>query len=393
MSTVRNKQSSNQLSPLNWLDLLQTIGQDFLQFSNPVCDDQKHLQASIDWLLLAFNRVHKQGFSAGYSLKIGWKTPYPETTGYIIPTLLNFANWSDYRRTEIIAACITSGEWLLTQQKSNGSFWGYNLEIPIVFDTGQIIFGLCALYQHTKADKYLDAARRAADWLVKIQNDDGSWTHHTYNSLPHAYHSRVAWSLLELNRISHSHHYVEAATKNLDWVTRQMQTNGWFNHFSFFQEDQSVLHTIAYTLRGLLESGLILDEMKYVLAAKQAADQLLTTADRGILSGFYNRNWEPVDRAHCLTGLAQMGIVWLGLFEYTADGRYADSATKIIHYLKSRQKIRSANVSIRGALAGSFPIWGRYIPFIYPNWSVKFFIDLLLSLEAVNAKIPVSYKG
>jgi hypothetical protein len=32
----------------------------------------------------------------------------------------------------------------------------------------------------------------------------------------------------------------------------------------------------------------------------------------------------------------------------------------------------------RGAIPGSFPIWGRYEPFAFPNWATKFFCDALL---------------
>jgi hypothetical protein len=31
-----------------------------------------------------------------------------------------------------------------------------------------------------------------------------------------------------------------------------------------------------------------------------------------------------------------------------------------------------------GAIPGSFPIWGRYEPFAFPNWATKFFCDALM---------------
>jgi hypothetical protein len=33
---------------------------------------------------------------------------------------------------------------------------------------------------------------------------------------------------------------------------------------------------------------------------------------------------------------------------------------------------------IEGALQGSFPIWGRYEPFAFPNWATKYLIDALI---------------
>jgi hypothetical protein len=44
----------------------------------------------------------------------------------------------------------------------------------------------------------------------------------------------------------------------------------------------------------------------------------------------------------------------------------------------SCQDIRTGNLNVRGAIAGSFPHWGAYAPFSYPNWAAKFFIDAML---------------
>ena len=42
-----------------------------------------------------------------------------------------------------------------------------------------------------------------------------------------------------------------------------------------------------------------------------------------------------------------------------------------------RQDIHTDDLNVRGAIKGSFPIWGRYAPMSFPNWPVKFFIDAL----------------
>ena len=48
---------------------------------------------------------------------------------------------------------------------------------------------------------------------------------------------------------------------------------------------------------------------------------------------------------------------------------------------------RGEIVDLIGGIAGSFPIWGKYIHYCYPNWAAKFFADsLMLELEIVNAK-------
>ena len=49
------------------------------------------LQAAIDWLCLTHDVTDRRGSSKGYSLLHGWLPAYPETTGYIIGTLLEHA--------------------------------------------------------------------------------------------------------------------------------------------------------------------------------------------------------------------------------------------------------------------------------------------------------------
>jgi len=33
---------------------------------------------------------------------------------------------------------------------------------------------------------------------------------------------------------------------------------------------------------------------------------------------------------------------------------------------------------VRGGIAGSWPIWGAYSRFEFPNWAAKFFADALM---------------
>ena len=54
----------------------------------------------------------------------------------------------------------------------------------------------------------------------------------------------------------------------------------------------------------------------------------------------------------------------------------------MVHPFVARtQNIATNNSNIRGAIAGSHPIFGSYERFKYPNWAAKFFIDALLALD------------
>src|SRR5688500_2209998 len=51
------------------------------------------LAAAADWLSAApdFSATHDGGVSRHYSLINGWGASYPETTGYIVPTMLDLS--------------------------------------------------------------------------------------------------------------------------------------------------------------------------------------------------------------------------------------------------------------------------------------------------------------
>ncbi|GAF83764.1 unnamed protein product, partial [marine sediment metagenome] len=184
--------------------------------------------------------------------------------------------------------------------------------------------------------------------------------------------------------------YATAAQRNLDWALAQQQSNGWFRHAAFRAGHDPFTHAIAYTAEGLLESGLLLDEPRYITAAKKVVCALLQAQQPdGSLASTYNTAWQPTSRSSCLTGNCQMALLWLDFYSLSEDTRYLDAARKAIAFVAATQDLRTSNTNIKGAIAGSYPIYGRYERFKYPNWAAKFFIDALLALQEVNEQLDV----
>jgi len=99
--------------------------------------------------------------------------------------------------------------------------------------------------------------------------------------------------------------------------------------------------------------------------------------DDGFCHGTYDRDWKSGARFACLTGSVQIALVLLRLHEMDAQQKYLDTAKKLNRFLCARQTLTGAPET-RGAIAGSFPVWGDYQRFAFPNWAAKFFIDSLL---------------
>jgi len=357
-------------------EVLICITRDITKRGLIVNDNETHIKAALDWLLLAQKVTGTGGYSSYYSLYLGWRAPFPETTGYIIPTMLEAQR--RYRNNNYLDSALKAGQWLLSIQHEDGYFCEPYRKLPMVFDTSQIIFGLLALYRLTGERSFLVSSLKSADWILKVQHNDGYWKQFAYNNIPHTYYSRVSWALLELSILAGDERYKTAAGKQLDWALKHQKSNGWFYRTSFVENSNSLLHTIAYTIRGFWESGCLVDRIDYLEAARKAADALLILSEKeGILSAYYNEQWVPTNRSKCLTGLAQMSIIWLNLHKSNADNRYLQQVLNTNHFLKSHQNLVTKNINIRGAIASSYPIWGKYMPFNYLSWATKFFIDAL----------------
>lgn len=360
--------------------LSKEIIKDSLNFKNKAYSNETHIKAAINWLLNAQKANSDGGVSAMYSLYQGWHSSYSETTGYIIPAMFNY-----YRKTKdekIKESAISMSNWELTKQLKEGAFPGgekNGKELPIVFNTGQVIFGMVRAYQETKDEKYKNAAIKAANWLVKIQNRNGCWDKYTYLVQIHTYNTRTAWALLRVHEITKNIKYKKAAIKNIEWALNQQQENHWFKHNAFHENQEPLLHTIAYSISGILEAGIYLKNKRYINAAKRAADALLRKQRKdGSLPGSFDKDWKSHVSWNCLTGNSQTSIIWLRLYYLTKEKIYLDAAKKINNYMKSTQDIKSLNSGINGGIKGAFPIYGWYAPFCYPNWAAKFFIDSLM---------------
>lgn len=352
-----------------------------------------HAFAAVDWLLTANAVCGGRGFSKLYSLRDGWFGPYAETTGYIIATLHDFVGASDHRRDEVTAAINSSVEFLLGNQYPGGAFgdsWSsdplvYDTRSPMVFDTGQVIFGLLACHRAGGNPRSLESARRAGDWLLSVQEEDGSWKRFTYSKRARTYYSRSAHSLAELWRETGDERYRVGALHQLEWVVAQQTANGSFRNCSFESDRLTVLHVIAYTLDGLWKAGDLLGREDFRDAARRGAVALARVQERsGVLAGHYDPEWNATDPASCLTGLAQMAEVWMLVHRADGDASLLAAADTALEYLKQKQFLDPSRPNLYGGLTGSYPWNGRYFPWAIPNWPQKFFIDALLLRERIR---------
>ena len=343
---------------------------------------REHLDAAIAWLQRAHDATPDGGVSYGYSVRGGWRPSYIETSGYIAVTFLDLARRAEEPRFRRRAVEIL--DWLVRVQNQDGSYSNprYSAARGIVFDTGQDLLGLVRGFEETAKEEYLASARRAADWLVRVADETGRWTRNTHNGIPHVYNTRTAWPLLELNRIRPDSEVERVARANLDWALSQERA-GFFDQCAFEQGLPPFTHTVAYAIRGLLESGRLLKDERYLGVALRSAEAVRgCLGPEGFLPGRIDLQGRPRASYCCLTGNCQMAVIWADLYSRHDQAWAKEAACSALRYVMGLQDTRHADPAIRGGVQGSHPIWGGYAPLSFPNWAAKFFIDALLRCEA-----------
>ena len=338
------------------------------------------VELALRWLATSQDRVGTGGVGS-YEF-YGWTPGFPEVTGYIIPTMWDCRH--ALGREDLADRAVTMADWELGIQKEEGG-WEGNVEgakqPPLVFNTGQVVRGLLRTHQETGEERYLEAAVRACDWIVRNQEEDGSWTFANYLQMKRVYDSYVTPPLVLIGSLTGNEAYTRAAIRNCEFVLRHQRQNGWFelcDNTPYFNHAPTP-HTICYTIDGLLDTGELLGRNDFIAGATKAADALMNCiSPSGLLLGRFDENWRAQARWSCLTGCAQLGVIMMKLQARTGEERYRDAARRLADFLLYVQRLNGVGSNRGGALTGSYPVWGTYAPFKYPCWATKFLIDLLL---------------
>ena len=343
--------------------------------------------AAMTWVEQAHDATGRNGISAGYDLHGGWQPTYPETSGYLIPTMLRAAQV--LQRPGLEARALDVGRWLQRLQTPDGAFPGLGASgPPVVFDVGQIVLGLVALWRHTSDQSVLDTAVRAGRWLGDAQQPDGSWLSHLAHS--NTYSSRVAWALAELGRATGDTVHEDRVERSLEWILSRVRPDGWIDGMAFAADRVPWTHTIGYALRGLLRCGdLVGGELgeRCVAAADACALRLaeLRTPLHPLLPGEIGEGFTPRARYACLTGDAQLITVWWDVGRRHGDAGLAARCAEVLRRLAELQLCQPVEPAAVGALPGSWPLSGAFEPNAFPVWATKFLADAALTLHQSTA--------
>lgn len=267
----------------------------------------------------------------GVIISSNQRISYQEVTGYTIPTLYQ---WGEKELARELA------RWLMRQQNEDGSFSAPD-RTPYTFDTGQVIRGLLSgLDDIPEVEKIL---RKACDWLLTQVQSDGRLSTpagKVWGSIADdRIHLYVLPPLIEAGKRFNEPRYIDAATRVLEY----------YKHRKGLIEFNTLSHYYAYIIEALCDLGeidLASEGMKEVAALQR---------ENGSIPAYKDVSWI------CSTGVAQFAVIGykVGLREF---------ADKAVNYL---EKIQNRT----GAFYGSYGKGANYFPKEEISWAVKFFLD------------------
>ncbi len=290
----------------------------------------RHFERALAWI--EANTVA----NAGIAVSSQSDKPYPEVSGYFIPTLLA---WNEQERA------LAYGRWLLTRQHEAGCWGDPNLDEPYAFDTGQIIKGLLSLHESTGTLEWEPALRRACNWIVSRIDDAGK---------PHVPDEKAWGNEVPLGVLLYSFEAVRRAGVVLNepaWIESIDRSVAWFTAQPALVEFTHLSHFHAYILEALCDLGL------HDLARKGMKKVADLQRSDGAVPAYRNVRWV------CSTGLFQYAIVWYKLGEIERGDSAFTYATK----LQNRS----------GGWYGSYGLFSKYFRKAEISWAVKYYLDAL----------------
>ncbi len=266
------------------------------------------------------------------------KDSYPEVTGYIIPTLLS---WGEKDRA------IQFADYLVSIQNPDGSWNAPQCKIAYTFDTGQILKGLLSLVDIRP--EYKQNILKGCDWILTQQRSDGSistpdysvWSLPNDKRVPEAIHLYALLPIRTAGKKWNIPKYNECVNKALNFYLKKNDLTD-FNTLSHFH---------AYIIEALIDLG----------ETKRAEQAMIN------LSAYQNRNGSVPAyqdaKFVCSTGLFQYAICWYKLNELEKGNKAFSYALK----LQNRS----------GGWFGSYGWKANYFQNQEISWAVKYFLDAL----------------
>lgn len=285
----------------------------------------RSVERACNWIL------QNQQVNGGVSVYHGAANEYPEVTGYIIPTMLQFGFQDE---------ALKMANYLVSEANEDGSFNAAGTQRMYLFDTAQALRGLNAVSKVT--DQYDRLREKTAEFLFSVLEQNGGVFPKSYEDDPEVPEAimlfalppmmEYAQSLKQENKISLVHQSVKQYLNNPQVLSQK-----------------SLTHFLAYQIDGLIDLG-------YPDAVKDIMSRLLVSQrPDGSIPAYEGVDWV------CITGCSQLAICL-----YKLGNR--EPADQLMAWVEQ-------NMEASGGFLGSVGPGAKYYADRELSWAVKFYLD------------------
>lgn len=239
------------------------------------------LSRCIDWFMNSPIYAEEGAYRAYYSTKGKKSQIYPEITAYSIS--LACILFKRKRQTIFLERAEKCAEYLM-KISVDGSLPSYNYtpyyrsNVHFSFDSGILASAMFDLYDITKKDAYLNAAKKSLKWLEnqydgkKFAPTNDSRYEKSRPFFTHIQLIKLAIPLLKAWTCLREEKYKEMAINLLEWSKTLQLEDGRFVITD--GETKTMTHYHCYATEGFLYTYFILREREYLKIATQAIDWL-----------------------------------------------------------------------------------------------------------------------
>lgn len=328
------------------------------------------------WLVKSFAVNVDKGSSAYQYIWGYWSKAYPETTAYIIPSLMRL--YAFYSKESLMNLALAQKSYFSELQLDNGAYKRSKKDDTLYFfDNAQILGGLAELNAWRKNDPAPNL-EKCYSWLLSQVNNNGLVEESNFiGNITPSYYSRALWKILNYEK-ENSIPYSGKLLRLYERIWNRKNDTFSFQNWSFDGNPRAHTHTIVYTLRGLYESALLVQDKDREQELKKIVlwiyYELMKKGNESFY-GMYDTQWNADRSFICSAGNAQLALLVMRIQEVTGF----DAAREMVSCL-AKPIINASSNTYHRAVPSSLPFWGRYNRFKYTNWTQKFVIDMILQM-------------
>ncbi len=269
--------------------------------------------------------------NGGVSVFSGAPYEYPEVTGYIIPTMLQYGFQDE---------ALAMAKYLASAANLNGSFPAAGSDQVYLFDTAQALRGLNAICKVT--NEYAGLQEKTAEYLFSVLSRHNGLFPKSYEQdsvIPETIMLFALPPMLEYARMTGSREKEALIHRSVKLYLQEAEV----------LSIKTLTHFLAYQIDGLIDMGYI-DEVRPIVRSL-----LDSQREDGAIPAYEGVDWV------CITGCSQIAICLYKM-------KMPAPADRLMTWVER-------NMEPSGGFLGSVGSGAEYFEDRELSWAVKFYLD------------------